>query len=125
MTDDDKMPVDTKWCRHCRSNAHKTAQCLADHSPDRPAPCGAPIRDRSGRDLGYACNLTKGHLPKCTQVAVVHWLTRSTKDPATFRDISEEYVKMCGEPPGGFVTGDIDQVTCPACKPFFLVPSAK
>ncbi len=66
--DDDKTPVDMKWCRHCRSNAHKTAQCLADHSPDRPAPCGAPIRARDGSALGYVCNLSRGHLGKHAQV---------------------------------------------------------
>ncbi len=42
MTDDDKTPVDTK--------------------------CGAPIRDRNGTDLGYTCNLTRGHLGKHAQV---------------------------------------------------------
>lgn len=42
MTDDDKTPVDTT--------------------------CGAPIRDRSGRDLGYVCNLGRGHLGKHAQI---------------------------------------------------------
>ncbi len=42
MTDDDKTPVDTT--------------------------CGAPIRDRSGRELGYVCNLTRGHLGRHAQV---------------------------------------------------------
>ncbi len=42
MTDDDKTPVDTK--------------------------CGAPIRGRQGEDLGYVCNLTRGHLGRHAQV---------------------------------------------------------
>ncbi len=64
MSDDDKTP----WCRHCRSGAHNTAQCMADHSRDRLAPCGAAIRGRQGEDLGYVCNLDKGHLGKHAHV---------------------------------------------------------
>lgn len=29
--------------------------------------CDRPIRDRNGQDLGYCCNLTKGHLGRCCQ----------------------------------------------------------
>ncbi len=54
MTDDDKPSITPEFERACK-------QAL-DAVGALPQACGAPIRDRLGADLGYACNLTKGHL---------------------------------------------------------------
>lgn len=51
--------------------------------PDAPT-CGAPIRDRSGRDLGYCCNLTRGHLGRHAEI----W--RSREDGRRVGFVSEE-----------------------------------
>ncbi len=69
MSDDDKTPVVKPPITPEFERACKRA---LDAVGVLPQACGAPIRDRSGRDLGYVCNLSKGHLGKHAEVEEPH-----------------------------------------------------